>query len=233
MANPIRSADFTGSIGVAAGLAAFNAPARAAQAVGAMQYLGLSAMRTVLSPTLVQAGSVADKLAAAGVKFDVLMGSARPLAESLALVTTFAGAHRGALVAIEGPNEINNWSIAYNGLTGVKAAIAFTDALASGAAADPWLAGAAIYDFTGHWRTAETSADLAGFTNIHPYPQRGAQPYDWVKAAVQNAAVPGKGLVITESGYSASTGQAGFEGVDPLTQAKLTLNLLADARLLG
>ena len=233
MSAPIRSQDFVGSIGVVTNLSAYNAPALAAQAVSAMKYLGLSMVRTPLSAGLVQAGSVADKLAAAGVKFDVLMGGARPLAESLGYAASFARGHLHSLVALEGPNEINNWPISYGGYTGMKAGVAFTNALASGALADPLLAGAAIYDFTGGWRTAETSGDAAGFTNIHPYPQRGAQPYEWVKQAVQGAAVPGKGLVITEAGYTTAIGQPGTEGVDPLTQAKLTLNLLADARLLG
>ena len=230
---PIRSAEFIGSIGVVANLALYNTPIKGAQALDALHYLGLSSIRTTLSSGLLQAGSVADRMALAGVRLDVLMGSARPLAESLGYATTFARAHPNSLVVLEGPNEINNWPIAYNGLTGVKAAIAFTNALAAGAAGDPALAGAAIYDFTGSWRTAETSADAAGFTNIHPYPQRGAQPFDWLKQAVQGAAVLGKGLVITEAGYTTATGQSAFEGVDPQTQAKLTLNLLADARLLG
>ncbi|MFC3174165.1 M10 family metallopeptidase C-terminal domain-containing protein [Novosphingobium bradum] len=233
MSVPIRSADFVGSIGVAANIAMYNAPDKAAQAVRAMQYLGLANIRTTLSPVLVQSGSVADRLAGAGVKFDVLMGSVRPMAESLGLATTFARAHPHSLVALEGPNEINNWPIAYNGLGGMAAGIAFTNDLATRAMGDPALAGAAIYDFTGGWRTAATAADASGYTNIHPYPQRGAQPYEWVKQAVQGAAVPGKGLVITEAGYTTATSQAAFEGVDPLTQAKLTLNLLADARLLG
>jgi hypothetical protein len=233
MSAPIRSSEFVGSIGVAAHLSLYGTPARAAQAVSAVQYLGISGMRTTFSAALVQPGGVADKLAAAGVRFDVLMGGAGALADSVGFAATFAKAHPHSLAALEGPNEINNWPITFNGLSGVKAGIAFTDALAGMARSNPWLAGADIYDFTGASRTAATSADAAGFTNIHPYPQRGAQPYDWLEHVVQAAAVPGKGLVITEAGYTTTTGQAALEGVDPTVQAKLTLNLLADARLLG
>jgi hypothetical protein len=149
---PIRSAEFIGSIGVVANLALYNTPIKGAQALDALHYLGLSSIRTTLSSGLLQAGSVADRMALAGVRLDVLMGSARPLAESLGYATTFARAHPNSLVALEGPNEINNWPIAYNGLTGVKAAIAFTNALAAGAAGDPALAAAAIYDSTGSSR---------------------------------------------------------------------------------
>ena len=74
---------------------------------------------------------------------------------------------------------------------------------------------------------------LSGYTNIHPYPQRGAQPGAVLAARIGDHAVAGKGMVITEAGYHTGVGAAGWECVDERTQAKLTLNLLADAASLG
>lgn len=232
MTAPIRAGDFVDSIGVVAQLSALNGAVKSAQVLGAFSYLGISNVRTTLTAPLLQGGSVADRLAQAGVHFDVLLGGARPLADSLGTAAAFAAAHAGAVSAIEGPNEINNWPITFAGLGGVQAGIGFVDAAAA-AMAGTVLGKAALYDFTGAARTAATMADAASYANIHPYVQNGGQAWDWLKGVIQGHAVPGKGMVITETGYTTTIGASGFEGVDPQTQAKLTLNLLADATLLG
>lgn len=232
MTAPMRAADFTGSIGVAAQLVALNGTAKSAATVQAVSFLGISNLRTTMTAALLQPGSVADKLAAAGVHFDVLLGGLRPLADSLRNAEAFAAAHPGAITAIEGPNEINLWPIPFAGQTGVAAAVSFVDAAAAKMRTGA-LAGVALYDFTGASRTAATMADASTAVSIHPYPQNGDQPYNWLKAEVMSHAVPGKDMVITEAGYTTTTGASAFEGVDPLTQAKLTLNLLADAAVLG
>ena len=230
---PVRAGDFINSIGVVAQLGAANGAPKAQATVAAFGYLGITNVRTTLSAALVQTGSVADKLAQAGVHFDVLLGGARPLAETLGNAALFAKGHVGAIAALEGPNEINNWPITFNGIGGVDAGVAFVGAMGAGARANPLLAGAALYDFTGAPRSSATMSDAAGYANIHPYPQGGVQPFDWLKARVLTHAVPGKGMVITETGYTTTAGQTGFEGVDQTVQAKMTLNLLADATLLG
>lgn len=232
MTAPMLAADFTGSIGVAAQLVALNGAAKSAATLQAFTYLGVSNLRTTLIPTLLQPGSVADKLAEAGVHFDVLLGAGRPLDDSLGTAASFAATHAGAVTAIEGPNEINLWPISFGGQTGVAAAVSFIDAAAAKMSTGA-LAGVALYDFTGASRTAATMADASTAVSIHPYPQNGDQPYAWLKAEVMNHAVVGKDMVITEAGYTTTTGSTAFEGVDPLTQAKLTLNMIADAALLG
>lgn len=229
MTAPVRAVDFVNSIGVVAHLGA----AKAQGIVDAFAYLGIANVRTSLTAAQVQPGAVADKLALAGARFDVLLGGGRPLADSLGNAAQLSRAHPGAVVALEGPNEINTWPITFNGRTGADAGVGFVNAMAAAARANPLLAGAALYDFTGAQRSALTMADAAGYANFHPYPQAGAQPFEWLKARAATHAVPGKGLVITESGYTTTTGLTGMEGVDLLTQAKLTLNLLADATLLG
>jgi len=232
MTAPLRAADFAAGLGVNAPLANLNSASRAGQAVAAMDYLGFGLVRAPLTASLLQPGSVADRLAAAGVRFDVLLGGFRPLGDSLGTAASFAAAHPGSVTAIEGPNEINNWPITFASQSGTAAGIGFVDAAAAGMKA-AGLAGLALYDFTGAARSAATMADAATHANIHPYPQAGDQPYEWLRAAAMSHAAPGKGLVITESGYTTTFGAAGFEGVDLQTQAKLTLNLIADAALLG
>ena len=230
MTAPVRAREFINYIGIVAQLGAVNGSAKVQAVLDEFAYLGITNIRTPLGALLAQPGSVADKLAQAGIHFDVLIGAGRPLADSLGAAVAFAGNHPGAVTAMEGPNEINNWPIIYNGLSGVNAAVAFEAALAAGVRTAPLLARAALYDFTGAARSDATMRDAAQFANIHPYPQGGAQPYDWTKARILTHAVPGKGIVITESGYTTTPGPS---GVDQLTQAKLTLNLLADATVLG
>jgi len=232
MTAPLRAADFVASIGVNVQLASVNGAVRAAQTVAAFDYLGVSLVRSPLTAGLLQQGSVADRLAGAGVHFDVLFGGLPPLAESLGTANAFAAAHSGAVRAIEGPNEINNWPITFAGQTGAAAGVAFVGAAAAGMKGTA-LSGVPLYDFTGGARSAATMADAATHANVHPYPQAGSQPYDWLRSAITSHAVSGKGLVITETGYTTAIGAAGIEGVDPQTQAKLTLNLLADSASLG
>jgi len=232
MTAPLRATDFVASIGVNVHLASVNSSARASQTLSAFDYLGVSLVRSPLTSGMLQQGSVADRLAAAGVRFDVLLGGFRPLADSLGTANAFAASHAEAVRAIEGPNEINNWPITFAGQTGAAAGIAFVGAAAT-AMKGTALAGVALYDFTGATRSAATMADAATHANIHPYPQAGEQPYDWLRSAITSHAVAGKGLVITETGYTTTMGSPGVEGVDAQTQAKLTLNLLADAASLG
>lgn len=230
---PVRAADFVNSIGVVAPLANTNGADKADAVVSAFAYLGLSNLRTGLTAGLLQAGSVADKLAKAGVHFDVLLGTQKPLADSLALLSGFAASHAGAISAVEGPNEINNWPVSYGGKTGLAAAVSFLDDAVLAMRANPLLPDIALYDLTGAPRSAALAADAANYANIHPYPQDGSQPWDWLQPRIAAHAIGGKGMVISEAGYQTTLGTADWEGVDPATQAKLTLNLLADATLLG
>jgi Ca2+-binding RTX toxin-like protein len=232
MTAPIRASQFVQSIGVNAQLPQLNGAARSTATVNAMAFLGISEMRTTITSSMLQAGGVADRLAAAGVHFDVLFGGYRAIGDTLGLVSSFAAAHPGTLDALEGPNEINNWPINFGGLGGTAAGVAFVGAMGQAMNAGV-LAGLALYDFTGGIRSAATMGDAASFANIHPYPQGGNQAYDWLKSAILAHAAPGKGMVITEAGYTCTIGAKGIEGVDELTQAKLTLNLLADATVLG
>lgn len=233
MIAPLHAAKFLDSLGVNVPLGLVGSPARAQAVTDAVTWLGLHNVRSPLSDSLLVAGSVADRLARAGVHFDVLLGVQRPLEETMANAAQFAADHPGAVIALEGPNEINLWPVTYNGLTGVEAATAFLNAAAAQAAAIPALADAAIYDLTGAPNVTAVRDDSATYANIHPYAPNGDQPYELLAARIGLRVVPDKGMVITEAGYSTLIGSDIWEGVTQLTQAKLTLNLIAGATLLG
>ena len=204
-----------------------------------VKYLGTGQIRVAATAdVLIPKGGLAA-LAAAGIHFDMLMPSGIAPSTTIAALDRFALANAGSIMAIEGPNEINNFPISYGGMTGLGAGIAFENTVAADMAVDPALAGIALYNLTGASRSAQLVGDGANFVNLHPYPTNGQQPGAYLLQHVAQNAVAGKGIVITEAGYmtgsgsSLSVGGAAASGVDALTQAKETLNLIADAATLG
>lgn len=205
--------------------------ARGAQVLDALRYLGLDLVRDSAAKPGQRAQGSYDLLANAGIRFDMLVQPKRDPGEAVDAVAQFAHRHPGAVLAIEGPNEIDNWPVSYAGLTGVAAGIAFDAALAAAVAASDMLSGVETYSLTG----AKVDTAMA-FANYHSYAKGGNQPFSVlarnpVSTGVVAADTP---LVLTEVGYHTAVGTtSGWEGVDQLTQAKLTLNLLFDAHRLG
>lgn len=190
-----------------------------------LAFLGIDHVRdAVLSPSN-QGQASYDALAAAGIKFDLFFqGSA--LDSTMKLVDAFLVRHPGAISMIEGPNEVNNYPIHFNGLSGNDAAVAYQGALFSSVHADAALAGVPVANLTS-WPDLAAPADLA---NFHSYPKNGAEPSATLShdAAAQSAAEGDQPLVMTEGGYTTLTSSNYFGGVDQLTQAKMLLNLFAD-----
>jgi hypothetical protein len=147
----------------------------------------------------------------------------------VALFDNFVANHPGAIAAIEGPNEINNFPITYNGLTGANAAIAFQNDFYAAAKADPALRDVPIYSFTLGAGAIPTGGYDA--VSIHPYSHWGKQPWAIEQKAL-GAAPSGAGVEFTELGFSTLPSNSEW-GVDKLTQAKLTLNAILDAKALG
>ena len=232
MPSSIRAADFVGSLGINAHLAQLNASTTSAKTVAALRYLGIDHVRDAAAPALLQGSTIFSTLADAGVKFDMLLPAGYDPIDSINRIAQFVQAHPGSVTAVEGPNEIDHWPVTYGGMTGVAGAVAFLSAAIGAAKTTFSLASVDTYNLTGAGRAA-IGGDDAGFVNIHPYPKLGAQPYTLLYAAIARNGVPGKGVVITEAGYHTGTGNATWEGVDQITQAKLTLNLVADAAKLG
>jgi hypothetical protein len=178
-------------------------------------------------------------LAQRGVKFNFLMGA--DFEKHIGQVAQLNTEVPGSVAAIEGPNELNNFPVAYQGLTGAAAGLAVQRDLYARVHAMPELKAVPVYDATGFDpKSVETRAASADFANQHVYPQNGEQPLwnangdKWMLAAIhlgQRYQLP---LVITEFGYF-SLPQAGWYmlGVDEDTQAKGVLNGYMDAASAG
>ncbi len=178
-------------------------------------------------------------LAQRGVKFNFLMGA--DFEKHIGQVAQLNTEVPGSVAAIEGPNELNNFPVAYQGLTGAAAGLAVQRDLYARVHGMPELKAVPVYDATGFDpKSVETRAASADFANQHVYPQNGEQPLwnangdKWMLAAIhlgQRFQLP---LVITEFGYF-SLPQAGWYmlGVDEDTQAKGILNGYMDAASAG
>ena len=245
MAAAIRASDFVSNIGINTHMAYTDGRySISANVLADIQYLGLNLIRDIApnysSTTIAskyQLGAY-NKMADAGIRFDFLSGRDRMTVVSD--IERFAVAHAGAVVSIEGPNEINNAPVSYLGLTGTAAATAFMKDLIQKAGASDALKDIDILGLTGATPTTEAAINTgADFSNVHLYPAYGNQPGKML--ATWQSVGAAKPVVITEAGYyTAPVNSYGkiatpsaWGGVDQLTQAKLTLNLLMDASKFG
>lgn len=182
-------------------------------------------------------------LAQHGAKFTFVVGG--DVADSLRQLDRFAATAATAapdgIAAVEGPNEIDNFPISYNGLKGDAAGLAAQQAIYAHVHGNAHLKGVPVYDLTGYGIAhVDTRAGAADFVNHHVYPQNGDQPaYNangafWLAWAINSVRKYQLPIVLTEFGYFSSP-QAGWNslGVDEATQAKGVLNGLFDAASLG
>jgi hypothetical protein len=168
-------------------------------------------------------------LADAGLKLDWLVGGLPGVTDSR--LKTFLRAHPGSVVAVEGPNEVNNFAFTFRGLTGTAAAVAYQRVLYNLIHNRTFPAALPVLNFTDN----PVTAGMADAANAHPYPKAGAEPLAALTSAFQAAqsVLPGKPVYFTEAGYPTLPQPGQPQGVDDLTQAKLTLNLIMDAPSLG
>ncbi len=178
-------------------------------------------------------------LAQQGVKFNFIVRG--NVADSLQQLDRFAAAAPGSIAAVEGFNEINNFHVSYNGLTGDAAGFAAQQAIHAHVHGSASLPGVPVYDLTGYEFTrVATRAGAADFANQHVYPQNGEQPaYNpngdkWMAWAIDGLRKYDLPFVVTEFGYF-TLPQSGWYsiGVDEASQAKGVLNGLFDAASLG
>jgi hypothetical protein len=204
--------------------------------LGALQYLGITHVRDAApNPASDLFGQThLGDAANAGVQFVFTAQGGIDPSIVVQRLHVFAVAHPGSINGIEGPNEVNNFPVTYQGLTGTAGAQAYQSAFFNAVKADPLLKDIPIIGFTDF----PAFASQSDWNNGHPYPINGDQPLASLVAAetAQNAVDPNKPFVFTETGYHTSlTADAagGREGVDETTQAKLLLNDYMDAALLG
>jgi hypothetical protein len=231
----IRVSDFVESLGVNTHMHYTDGDYADFKAVlDNLRYLGMRHVRDgVPNPDVPGWGALNYRfLAEAGFKFNLIAsGGDVDLKQTVELISTFARAYPGSLVSIEGPNEVNNWPVKFAGLTGDVAAVAFQGALYDAVKADPLLQHLPVYNLTS-WPSLVGKSD---FSNFHTYSFKGNQPYADLKKGVREfrTLMPGKQVVVTEIGYYTLPKGPGWGGVDEDTQAKMTLNLVFDAALLG
>lgn len=178
-------------------------------------------------------------LAQRGVRFNFLVRW--NIVESVEVAARLNAAVPGSVAAIEGFNEIDNFPVPYQGLTGTAAGLAAQRDLYARVRSTPELKGVPVYDLTGYdLKSVETRADSADYANQHAYPQNGNQPtYNvpggaWLPSAIHSVKKFQLPVVITEFGYF-SMPQSGWYmiGVDEATQAKGVLNGYMDAAAAG
>ncbi len=198
--------------------------------ISSLQYLGVNYVRDGAVYSKYQGQASYDKVAAAGFKFDMFAQASRDPASVASAIATFAAAHPGSIVAIEGPNEIDHAAVSYAGLIGVAAGLAYQTTLNNAVKGEARLSGVVTYNLTG--ANITSSSDYA---NLHPYPRAGVQPLTTLTNAVHSQAtvMAGKGVVLSEFGYYTAPQSSDWGGVDQASQAKLLLNGVLDADLLG
>ena len=174
----------------------------------------------------------------AGIDFCFIVGT-HDLDEQLA-----AFSERASLIDyIEGPNESDNWPVAFEGLTGMAATEALMRHLKAWIDADPMLgdgaADVALLQTTfGHTSVHDLTIDLEGsadIANAHSYAPWGWNPSRVLQERADDARLiaPGKRVVSTEAGYHTAVKSDAWTGVSEDVQASYTLTLLLEQFVLG
>jgi hypothetical protein len=198
-----------------------------------LAYLGLNNVRDSISDGYAGSAPLSSyiTLAKEGIHFTFIVEGVddAAVATTLGLIAKLQTAVPGSVVAVEGPNEINNFSFTFDGVAGFAGAVAMQTVLYNDVQGNPALAGVAVDYFTGYGNTGgangtdPVAAGIANFDNQHPYPNFGAPPAAAVNpaAALGNTSNPLEPAVYTETGYSTNT-------VNQTVQEDYTLDLLFD-----
>jgi hypothetical protein len=183
-----------------------------------------------------QAMRAFNLLADGGIHFDLTASGDSSIPGDMQQLDAFEKQHPGAILSVEGPNEINNWPVHHAGITSEEAATAFQRALYKAVHGDPLLANVPVLYYTGGAPIdLAKHPGLADEANSHPYPHSGDQPWAWLRRGYTENFTMAAGFPwqITETGYYTLPSSHDWGGVDDATQAKLLLNLMFDATLDG
>ena len=239
---PMRASDFLSTLGVDTHIPYTDGGyVNLGNVVADLQYLGITQIRNSLSDGSYSSAPLSSDiyLAKQGIKFTTFVETSTTagLNYILSLIDQVNEAVPGSITAVEGPNEINNFLLTFNGVSGLQGAIDLQKALYAGVHSDPNLPGIPVdyftgYDMMGIGPNPYTTAVLADYDTQHPYPTYGQAPA-WFVSPSQS--LPNEGpvygpAVYTETGYSTYGGSSG--GLVPVNQdvqAKYTLDLLMDA----
>lgn len=242
----LRSQDFLGGLGVNGHVSwPGHYPYSGTEKVAdAMAYVGVRTLRDHINVSTL---SIFERLAARGVRFDLLLHPKVGVDDFVGLARALARSHPGSIAALEGPNEVDKWPVAFRGLEGFRAAAELQKALRARARAEPELAGVPIYNLTVSGisrRNSDALGDLsahADYANVHPYYRAGQQSWGhslrdprYTLSAYMTAArwtASGRPVVLTETGSTTAPGSA--IGVTEAVQARQILNSLFAAAAHG
>ena len=240
---PIRTADFLNGIGVDTHIPYTDGGyANISNVIADLKYLGINQVRDGITNGEYGSAPLSSyiSLAQAGIHFTVVRGggttTTADLSTEIGLLNQLNAAVPGSVVAVEGPNEINNWAVTFNGVGGEAGAVALQAQLDTMVHSDPALAGVKVDYFTGYGAGTSASnpdpsrtAGLADYDTQHPYARYGLAPAAWLApqtTLTNEGAVKGP-FVYTETGYSTYGTDSSVVNED--VQAKYTLDLLLDA----
>lgn len=240
---PILDAEnFTESLGVNVHISWPNyyPYSETSKVIGALDYLGIDTIRDYINSSSI---NIYNQLAANGIQFDLLLNPVVGIDNYIGWARNLAQTHPGSVVALEGPNEVDNWPVTYGGFTGYAAARETQKALFTKANADPTLKDVPVYNLTlagidsAEYAAIGNLAAYTDFANVHTYYQAGQQSWGYsfsdTKYTLQGYinsgqwSAPGRPTVITETGSTTSPGSA--IGVSEEVQAKQILNSLMAA----
>ena len=235
----VDAASFVDSLGVNTHLSWAGTPYGDLERVtDELNYLGIRNLRDDFALTPLGYGAVGEMMAR-GFRFDLISGPApQPF---LSAVRRLRLAHSAGVLAVEGPNEVDGWSVKYAGRSGLPAAIRYQQDLSEAIRADPALRGVLVYNLSvaavGASRGLGDLSPYADVANAHIYYGAGQPAYGWSPDDTAHhwaswlesgrLAAQGRPVVITETGSSATPAWGG--GVDEPTQARQILNSLMDA----
>ena len=242
MSAPVRAADFLATIGLNVHLEYTDGLyANTTQVLSDLQYLGIRLVRDATpnaaggQPFRDQVNAI-NTLATAGVRFDFFVSTLN-LSSEMAQIDAVASGHPGAVIAVEGENEINNFNLGpYDGQTGEAAAKAYQHDLYAAVHADPTLAGVTVYYLTGGSQIdLSTTPGLADVENGHPYPNNGEQPGARISSSFPQTYLNSGALpqVVTETGYFDNPANPAGSGVSDPVQAIGDVEILLDGARQG
>lgn len=220
--------------------------ANLSEIIASMNYLGINISRVGLSNGELGSASLSSfiTVAKAGIKFIIVVdngfvNSPASLATYLGWANQIETAVPGAVIAFEGPNEINNFPVSWTAagsttaLTGFAAATAIQEALYAAVKADAVLGNIPVIYMTGYPSATAPDPVLAGGLadayNQHPYPNPGLPPNTYM---AQSHALPKTWAITTSPTYYTETGYSSNSQSD-MVQAKYGLDLFMDGAVNG
>lgn len=223
-----------------------------------LQYLGIWNVRDTIGDGIGGQGQIAHyyQLAGLGAQFCICICSGgtqttATLNSQIALVSELNtnSTQANCVFAVEGPNEINNFPLTFNGVAGQQGAVNLQQQIYSTVYATSSLTGVKVSYFTGYGfdptymgiggiqgPNPATMPGYADFDTQHPYPNGGSSPLIYINRtqALPNETPPTGPALYTETGYSTAVGYPPPIGyVNESVQAKYILSLFLDAFSIG